>query len=73
MSESPGIGVGIGIGQDHGVGVGVREQHYHDSQAQQVLTEYYWGPNIILLHDTTSHTVSDAKKRSMATIQLSNQ
>ena len=28
------------------------EQHYHDSQTQQVLIEYYWGHNIVLLHDT---------------------
>ena len=36
------------------------EQHYHDSQTQQVLVEYYWGHNIVLLRDTTRHTVSDA-------------
>ena len=28
------------------------EQHYHDSQTQQVLIEYYWDHNIVLLHDT---------------------
>ena len=68
-----GVGVGIGIGQEHGVAVGSEsEQHYHESQAQQVLIEYYWDHNIVLLHDTIHHTVSDAKKRSIATIQLNN-
>ena len=38
-----------------------------------LLVEYLWGHHIVLLHDTTRHTASDAKKRSMATIQLSNQ
>ena len=48
------------------------EQHFYDSQTQQVPIEYYWDHNIVLLHDTARHAVSDAKKRSMATIQLSN-
>ena len=44
------------------------EPHYHDFQARQILIEYYWGYNIVLLQDTTRLTLSDAKKRSMTTI-----
>ena len=28
------------------------EQHHHASQSQQVLIEYYWGHNIVLLQDS---------------------
>ena len=70
-----GVVIGVGIGQEQeseSESESESEQHHHDFQTQQVLIEFYWGHNIVLLHDTTRHTVSDAKKRSMATIQLSN-
>ena len=49
MSESP----EVGIGQEPGVGV---RTALHNSQTQQVLIEYYWGYNIVLLHGATRHT-----------------
>ena len=82
MSKSPGVGVGIGIGQEHGAGAGVRDRTalprlpnpeilLNLSDKSDKIIEYYWGHDV-LLHDTTRHIVSDAKKRSMTAIQLSN-
>ena len=48
------------------------EQHYHNSQTQQVLIEYCWDHNIVLLHDRPIIQPVIRIKRSMTTIRPRN-